>query len=156
MVKIGKETVAETPGPTEWETEELQEARAESVPAFKAGTSEYEGFLVTQPRLLASLYLTIHFQMSGLELKSSWTHLITLSRNFVEARWRSFFPSTSLVKRCSSYKAGNSYLHHRAQNGSGAHPTSYPMGTRGSFLRSKAAGGVKLATHIHLASNWNN
>jgi hypothetical protein len=24
-------------------------------------------------------------------------------------------------------------LHHRIQNGSGAHPASYPMGTRGSF-----------------------
>jgi hypothetical protein len=29
--------------------------------------------------------------------------------------------------------AGNFYLHHRVQNGSGAHPASYPMGTRGSF-----------------------
>jgi hypothetical protein len=29
--------------------------------------------------------------------------------------------------------AGNFSLHHRFQNGSGAHPTSYPMGTGGSF-----------------------
>jgi hypothetical protein len=29
--------------------------------------------------------------------------------------------------------AGNFTLHHRDQNGSGAHPASYPMGTRGSF-----------------------
>jgi hypothetical protein len=29
--------------------------------------------------------------------------------------------------------AGNFSLHHRLQNGSGAHPASYPMGTRGSF-----------------------
>jgi hypothetical protein len=28
--------------------------------------------------------------------------------------------------------AGNFSLHHRVQNGSGAHPGSYPMGTRGS------------------------
>jgi hypothetical protein len=27
---------------------------------------------------------------------------------------------------------------HRVQSGSGAHPASYPMGTRGSFLRGKA------------------
>jgi hypothetical protein len=33
--------------------------------------------------------------------------------------------------------AGNFSLH---QNASGAHPASYPMGTRGSFPRSKAAG----------------
>jgi hypothetical protein len=34
--------------------------------------------------------------------------------------------------------AGNSSLHHRVQNGSGAHPASYPMGTRGSFPGCKA------------------
>jgi hypothetical protein len=34
----------------------------------------------------------------------------------------------------------NFSLHHRIQNGSGAHPASYPMGTRGSFPGSKAAG----------------
>jgi hypothetical protein len=38
-------------------------------------------------------------------LKSSWTHLITPSRNFVEVRWRSLFRSTSLRKRCTSYNA---------------------------------------------------
>jgi hypothetical protein len=38
-------------------------------------------------------------------LKSSWTRLITPSRNFVEVRWRSLFRSTSLGKRCTSYKA---------------------------------------------------
>jgi hypothetical protein len=30
--------------------------------------------------------------------------------------------------------AGNFSLHHRVQNGSGAHPASYPMGTRDSLL----------------------
>jgi hypothetical protein len=30
--------------------------------------------------------------------------------------------------------AGNFCLHHRVQNGSGAHPASYPMGTRGVKL----------------------
>jgi hypothetical protein len=34
--------------------------------------------------------------------------------------------------------AGNISLHHHVQNGSGAHPASYLMGTGGSFL-----GGVK-------------
>jgi hypothetical protein len=37
-------------------------------------------------------------------------------------------------------EAGNFSLHHRVQNGSGAHPASYPMGTRGSFPGGKAAG----------------
>jgi hypothetical protein len=37
--------------------------------------------------------------------------------------------------------AGNFSLHHRCvQNGSGAHPASYPMGTRGSFPGGKVAG----------------
>jgi hypothetical protein len=35
--------------------------------------------------------------------------------------------------------AGNFSLHHRVQNGSGAHPASSPIGTRGSFLGGKAA-----------------
>jgi hypothetical protein len=36
--------------------------------------------------------------------------------------------------------AGNFSLHHCVHNGSGAHPASHPMGTRGSFPGSKAAG----------------
>jgi hypothetical protein len=36
--------------------------------------------------------------------------------------------------------ARNFSLHHRVQNGCGAHPASYPMGTRGSFPGCKAAG----------------
>jgi hypothetical protein len=36
--------------------------------------------------------------------------------------------------------AGKWSLHHRIQNDSGAHPISYPMGTRGSFPGGKAAG----------------
>jgi hypothetical protein len=35
---------------------------------------------------------------------------------------------------------GDFSLHHRVQNGSGAHPASYPMGTVGSFPGRKAAG----------------
>jgi hypothetical protein len=36
-------------------------------------------------------------------------------------------------------ETGNFSLHHRLRNGSGAHPASYPMGTRGSFLGGKVA-----------------
>jgi hypothetical protein len=36
--------------------------------------------------------------------------------------------------------AGNFSFHHRVQNGSGAHPASYPRCTRGSFPGGKAAG----------------
>jgi hypothetical protein len=37
-------------------------------------------------------------------------------------------------------EAGNLSLHRRVQNGSGAHPAPYPMGTRGSFPGGKAEG----------------
>jgi hypothetical protein len=36
--------------------------------------------------------------------------------------------------------AGNFSLNHHVQNGSRAHPASYPMGTTGSFIGGKAAG----------------
>jgi hypothetical protein len=36
--------------------------------------------------------------------------------------------------------AGNFSLHHRVQNGSRAHPDSYPMGTRGTSLGVKRPG----------------
>jgi hypothetical protein len=36
--------------------------------------------------------------------------------------------------------AENFSLHHRFQKGSGAHPASYPMGTRGFFLGGEEAG----------------
>jgi hypothetical protein len=39
-----------------------------------------------------------------------------------------------------SVGSGNFSLHHRVQNGSGAHPASYPGGTGGSFLGDKATG----------------
>jgi hypothetical protein len=38
-------------------------------------------------------------------LKSTWTHLIIPSWNFVEVRWRTLFRNTSLGKRCASYNA---------------------------------------------------
>jgi hypothetical protein len=36
-------------------------------------------------------------------------------------------------------EAGNFSLHHCVQNGTGAHPVSYPKGTGGSFLGDEAA-----------------
>jgi hypothetical protein len=39
------------------------------------------------------------------KVRGSWTHLITLSQNFVEMRWWSFFQSTFLGKWCTSYDA---------------------------------------------------
>jgi hypothetical protein len=52
--------------------------------------------------------------------------------------------------------AGNFSLHRRVQNGSGAHPPSYPMGTRGSFPGGKAGWGLKLTIHLHLVPRSKN
>jgi len=58
-------------------------------------------------------------------------------------------PNPLLKSRGSSFGIATSYRlddwgsgvqFHRIQTGSRAHPASYPMGTRGSFLGSKAAG----------------
>jgi hypothetical protein len=45
---------------------------------------------------------------------------------------------------------GNFSLHHRVQNGSWAHPASYPVGTRGCFLGVKWQG--READHSPLSS----
>jgi hypothetical protein len=54
------------------------------------------------------------------------------------------------------FSPANFSLHRCVQNGSGAHPASYPVGTRGSFPEGKAAGGVKLTTHFHLVQRSKN
>jgi hypothetical protein len=67
--------------------------------------------------------------------------------------WRTQYSRDSSVGIALGYKmddwgssvrfpagAGNLSLHYRVQNGSGAHPASYPMGTRGSFPGCKAGG----------------
>jgi hypothetical protein len=50
---------------------------------------------------------------------------------------------------------GNLTLHHRIQNGSGAHPASYPVGIRGSFP-GKSFRCVKLTTHLLLVPRSKN
>jgi hypothetical protein len=54
------------------------------------------------------------------------------------------FPSTfsALRRICGGQSDDKSHFpsSHRVQEGSGAHPASYPVGTRGSFPGTKAAG----------------
>jgi hypothetical protein len=91
-------------------------------------------------------------------LQSLWTHLITLSQKFVDVQWQSLFQSTSLGKSHDSSVdivldyglddrgsrvwflagAGNFSLNYCVQNSSGAHPASYPMGTRGFWAWSSS------------------
>jgi hypothetical protein len=51
--------------------------------------------------------------------------------------------------------AGNFSLHHRVQNGSGAHPASYPVVTRGSFAWVKLLN-LNLTNHLHIVSRSKN
>jgi hypothetical protein len=51
--------------------------------------------------------------------------------------------------------AGNFSLRHNAHTGSGAHPASYLMGTRGTSLGVKRSG-VKLTSHLHLVPRSKN
>jgi hypothetical protein len=43
-----------------------------------------------------------------------------------------------------------SFIHHRLHTPSGTHAVSYAVGTVNCSLWDKAAGGVKLTTHIHV------
>jgi hypothetical protein len=66
-----------------------------------------------------------------------------MSQNFVMRRGRDSSVvqrwATGLLRGVSSLGRGNFSLHQSVQTGSGAHPTSYPMGNRGSFSGGKAA-----------------
>jgi hypothetical protein len=56
------------------------------------------------------------------------------------AQWYSAGLRTGLSGVPVPAGAGNFSLHHSVQNGSGAHPASYPMVKRGSFPGEKAVG----------------
>jgi hypothetical protein len=81
---------------------------------------------------------------------SSSSYFYSSVRRFIMPRHRPPVPPRSLLSLPRLWAgwsrvqvpAGVWYfsLHHRVQTGSGVHPTSYPMGTRGSFPEDKAAG----------------
>jgi len=64
----------------------------------------------------------------------------------MQQSYRTFNINYAEIKPCRGSRvrfpveAGNYSLHHRVQNGSGAHPASPPMDTRDSFPGGKAAG----------------
>jgi hypothetical protein len=71
--------------------------------------------------------------------------LIQMCCTVDRSTWYRSCPSLHFVKHSDSRfrfpaGAGNISLHHRVQNGSGAHPASYPMSIRCSFPGGKAAG----------------
>jgi hypothetical protein len=90
-------------------------------------------FLCSRPQNVTAFYLSV-------EIVIPHPHI-----NLFDLRTESVIKSLNLtLLRGSRVRfpagAGNFSLHHRAQNGSGAYPASYPMGIRGSFPGRKAAG----------------
>jgi hypothetical protein len=86
-----------------------------------------ECFIVSRPVHLQLKGITFDvLPLSSSALPSSYIYIYGLDDRGCRVR----FPTG----------AGNFSLHHRIQNASGAHPASYPMGTRGSFPGGKAAG----------------
>jgi hypothetical protein len=88
-------------------------------------------------------------RMDDDEEKNSWPCLLlepwSLARSLVHqtAQWL-LVHSAGLRAAWSWIRVpvgdGNFFLHHRVQTGSGTHPASYSMGTRGSLPEGKAAG----------------
>jgi hypothetical protein len=66
-----------------------------------APTVVLPGVPATHERQLLIVIVGLCCGLYESRLQSSWTHLITPSRNFVEVQWRSLFWSTSLGKRCT-------------------------------------------------------
>jgi hypothetical protein len=105
-------------------------------------------------RLNASLvYWNLTQPLLSKSLSKSWSssHHIRRYRTFVivteflynrrtHIALKNVFQFDSTVYNFCNWYTGNFSLHHRIQNGSGAHAASYPMGTSDSFPGDKAAG----------------
>jgi hypothetical protein len=89
-------------------------------------------FLVCFPsnvRMICELLIEEHLEGHGRGLFKSCIFVEHLGYRLDDRGSRVRFPAG----------AGNFSLHHRVQNGSGAHPAPYPMGARGSFPEGKEA-----------------
>jgi hypothetical protein len=103
---------------------------------------------VSSPKLLNGFRLNLVFEDSStcFGCISCWSIIISITPTSRKSRDSSVGIALGygLDDRGSWVRfpagAGNFSLHHRIQNGSGAHPASYTMGTRGSFPGGKAAG----------------
>jgi hypothetical protein len=101
---------------------------------------------------ILNIYKVSNYKNSQANLANAHLEESELCLNVTEIITKNFIPNGSvgieldygLDRRGSRVRvpegAGNFPLHHRVQNGSGAHPASYPMGTRGSFPGGKAGG----------------
>jgi hypothetical protein len=114
--------------------------------AVSLGIKQLGVKLTTHLRLVPRL--TLHEAISPLLHTFSWRGAcLSIGYVFMMSRDSSVGIATRLralddwgSKAPFQAGAGNFSLHHRVQNGSGAHPASYPRSTRCSFPGGKAAG----------------
>jgi hypothetical protein len=127
-----------------WQDTNVTEGRAVSIFTVKMKTSWTTLRGVTSSE---DLDLNLH-RRDNLKARNIWEARPNLLTKQVKSKSHDgsvgIAPCYGLDDRDSRVRfpagAGNFSLHHRVQPGSGAHPVSYPMGTRGSFPGSKAAG----------------
>jgi hypothetical protein len=79
-----------------------------------------------------------HSPPSSVEAKNAWSYTSIPQQGAGIARWYSAGLGAGWSGVRVPSEAGNFSLHYSAQTGSGAHPASYPMGTRSSFPGGKA------------------
>jgi hypothetical protein len=75
-----------------------------------------------------------------LRVSAKWKNLTSFGILNLIAQWYSAGLRAGLPEFRDQAGAGNFPLCHRVQTGSGAHPASYPVGTRGSFPSGKWPG----------------
>jgi hypothetical protein len=120
-------------------------------------TSAVDGFFISLCSFSNTICMSAvqgqMLKLYGMEFTSGCNHACKLTCNYFVILSHFFKSRGSSVVIALGYglddrssgvrfpaEAGNFSLNHRVQNGSGAHPASYPMDTRGSFPRGKAAG----------------
>jgi hypothetical protein len=90
------------------------------------------------PSIFATVTVEFYFEIETVTLLADTRAILSHDRSVGIA------PGYGLDDRGSRVRlqagAGNFSLHHRFQNGSGAHSASYSLGTSVSFPRGKAAG----------------
>jgi hypothetical protein len=122
--------------------------------------SAYCTFTLSNPDIFGLLYSFDALRQKKRVFRPKQSEMAKKPGTFHNKELRNFFSSPNMIKsrdssvgialsywlhdRGSKFRfpagAGNFSLHHRVQYGSAAHPASYPMDNRGSFLGGKAAG----------------
>jgi hypothetical protein len=100
------------------------------------GTSLDLIFIYCKYKSIVAILIMLHNH--ALSHKLYFPHILFKSRDMSVGIVLSYMLDKQGSRAQFLVGAGNFSVHHCIQNGSGAHPTSYPMGTRGSFPGGKA------------------